>query len=158
ECHFGNLLPFSSGKLPEYGAHFLTVGPLYHRHQAAFLPPCSLVGHYRVKLTLRQRGLVDAEMGPKVVREKYPVPGMLPLWPHSKVTQVVNVLVFKHFAVSMESIGKDLTAYRGRIQLLRCKTRSHAPVLRVPASTRCQSLLTFVPVSSLGHFLRLILR
>src|SRR5690606_12599992 len=64
ECLFGNLLPFSSGKLPEYGAHFLTVGPLYHRHQAAFLPPCSLVGHYRVKLTLRQRALVDAKMGP----------------------------------------------------------------------------------------------
>src|SRR5690606_25389019 len=38
------------------------------------------------------------------------------------------------------------------------KQSANSPVIRVPSATRFQSLLTFLPASSLSHFLLLILR
>ena len=115
----------------------------------------SLVGDYRVYLSITKRGLVDTEMAAYILGEDTPLLGMKPfraILPLPVTAQMAFVLPLKQIAVYIEEPFKRAARNRVSVQaylLKKPRTLSRSGCLRL----RCPSALTrscLSPLQAIG--------
>lgn len=65
--------------------------------ECAFATLRFLIRHNGIQLTIRERRLVDAEIGSEILRKKYPRVRMILLIPLAIPTQMIFILLLKFF-------------------------------------------------------------